>query len=67
LKYWDDQNDEMGGACSMHEAIRNAYILVGKSEGTELKEIGYEGVDWIHLSQNRNQVVVNMVMGLLVP
>jgi hypothetical protein len=34
-----------------------------------VKEIGWEGVDWIHLPQNRNQMwaVVNMVMNLWVP
>jgi hypothetical protein len=33
--YWGDQikGNEMGGACSMHEIVRNAYtILVGKPE-----------------------------------
>jgi hypothetical protein len=32
-------------------------------------EIGWEGVDWIHLAQNRDQwwAVVNIVMGLRVP
>jgi hypothetical protein len=51
--------------------IRNAYkILVGKPEGkrplvkpttrceyirTDLKEIGWEGVDWVHLAQDRDQ------------
>jgi hypothetical protein len=26
------KDDEMGGACSMHGNMRNAYILVGKPE-----------------------------------
>jgi hypothetical protein len=33
------------------------------------REIGWEGMDWIHLAQDRDQwwVVVNMVMNLQVP
>jgi hypothetical protein len=60
-------------------------ILVGKSEGknphgrprrrwegnirTDLGEIEWEGADWIHLAQDRNQwwAVVNTVMNLRVP
>jgi hypothetical protein len=54
-------------------------ILVGKSEGRprhkwednikmDLKEVGYEGVDWIQLAQDRYQwwAFVNMVMNLRV-
>jgi len=35
----------------------------------DLKEIGWEGVDWILLAQNRDQwqAVVNTVMNLQVP
>jgi hypothetical protein len=35
----------------------------------DLREIGREDVDWIHLAQDRNQwrAVVNTVMNLLVP
>jgi hypothetical protein len=34
-----------------------------------LREVGYESVDWIHLTQNRDQwwAVVNIVMNLQVP
>jgi hypothetical protein len=34
-----------------------------------LEEIGWEGVDWMHLPQNRNQEqpLVNMVTNLQVP
>jgi hypothetical protein len=57
-------------------------ILVGKPEGRrplgrrrrrwkdnirmDTREIGWEGVDWIHLAQDRDQwrSVVNMVMNL---
>jgi hypothetical protein len=35
----------------------------------DLMEIGWEGVDWIHLAQDRDQwrAVVNTVMNLRVP
>jgi hypothetical protein len=63
--------------------VRN--ILVGKPEGKrllgrprhrwenniriDLREIGWEGVDWMHLTRNRGQwrAVVNTVMNLQVP
>jgi hypothetical protein len=34
-----------------------------------LRETGWEGVDWIHLAQDRDQwlAVVNMVMNLQAP
>jgi hypothetical protein len=32
-----------------------------------LKEIGWEGVNWIHLAQDRDEVLVNMIMNLSVP
>jgi hypothetical protein len=60
-------------------------ILVVKSEGKrqfgryrcrledniimDFREIGWKGMDWIHLAQDRDQwqVLVNTVMNLLVP
>jgi hypothetical protein len=60
-------------------------ILVGQSEGRltprrprrrrknnikiDLREVGWEDVDWIHLAQDRDQwrAVVNTVMNLRVP
>jgi hypothetical protein len=35
----------------------------------DIKEMGWEGVDWIHLAQDRDQwqAVVNTVMNLRVP
>jgi len=60
-------------------------ILVGKPEGNgplgrprcrwedntrmDLREIGWEGVNWIHLAQNRDQwrVLANTAMNLRVP
>jgi hypothetical protein len=60
-------------------------ILVGKPEGrrplgrprrrsvdnikTDIKEIGWDGVDWVDLAQDRDQwrALVNTVMNLRVP
>jgi hypothetical protein len=60
---------------------RNAYrILMGKPGGMrplgrprrkrmDLREIGWDGVDWIDVAQDRDQrrPLVNMVMNLRVP
>jgi hypothetical protein len=37
--------------------------------GMDLREIGFEGTDWIHLAQDRDprRAVVNTVMNLQVP
>jgi hypothetical protein len=62
-------------------ATRNAYrILVGEPEGrprrrwvdnikTDLRERGWDGVDWIELARDRDQwgALVNTVMNLRVP
>jgi hypothetical protein len=65
--------------------VRNAYkVLVGKPEvkrplgrtrrrwediGMTLREIGWEGVDWMHLPQDRDRwrALLNMVMNLRIP
>jgi hypothetical protein len=60
--------------------MRNAFkILVRKPEGKRphrwndngmsLCKIGWEGMDWMHLAQDRGQwqALVNMVMSLWVP
>jgi hypothetical protein len=71
----------MGGACSTNGEKRNAYrILVGKPEGKrslgwvdkikmDLREIGWDGVDWIDMAQDRGQwkALVNTVLSLRVP
>jgi hypothetical protein len=56
---------------------RNAYrILVGKPEGRRslgrprrLREIGWDGVDWIDMAQDRDQwrALVNTALNLRVP
>jgi hypothetical protein len=59
---------------------KNAYrILVGKPESKrrrwvdnikmDLRETGWDGMDWIDLTQDRDQwrALVNMVMNLRVP
>jgi hypothetical protein len=74
----------MGRECSKHGRDAHN-ILVGKAEGKrppgrprhrsednirmDLREIGSEGVDWMHLAQDRDQwwALVNMVMNLWVP
>jgi hypothetical protein len=66
-------------------AKRNAYMILGKPEGkrplgrprrrwvdnikVDLREIGWDGMDWIDLAQNRDQwrALVNTVMNLRVP
>jgi hypothetical protein len=71
----------MGGACSTNGEKRNAYrILVGKPKGRprrrwvdnikmDLREIGWDGVDWIDMAQGRDQwrALVNMILNLRVP
>jgi hypothetical protein len=74
----------MGGACGTHEGGAYN-ILVGRPEGRrplgrprcrwednikmDLREIGFVGVDWIHLRQDRDrwQALVNTVMNLRFP
>jgi hypothetical protein len=74
----------MGGACSTHGRDESVYkILVGKPEENrpvgrsrrwgdiirvDLREIGWEGVNWIHLAQDRKWLAfVNTVMNFRVP
>jgi hypothetical protein len=74
----------MGEHVARVEKMRNAYrILIGKPEGKrplgrpsrrwedirmDLREIGWEGVDWIHLAEDRGQWrdLVNTEMNLRV-
>jgi hypothetical protein len=79
------KENEMVRTCSMLGGMRNAYILVRKTEGKrplerprcrwednirmDLREIGLEGVDWMHLAYDMDQLwaLVNVVMNLQVP
>jgi hypothetical protein len=74
-----------GHVARMGEKKNAYRILVGKPEGKrplgrprrrwvdyikiDIREIGWDGMDWIHLAQDRNQWValVNTVMNLRVP
>jgi hypothetical protein len=75
----------VGHAARMGENRNAYRILVGKPEGKrplgrprrrwvddikmDLREIGWGGIDWIHLAQDRDQwrTLVNTVMNLRVP
>jgi hypothetical protein len=75
----------MGRACSTNVEKKNAYILVGKPEGKRplgrsrsrwvnnikmnVREIGWDGMDWIDLAQDRDQwrALVNTAVNLRVP
>jgi hypothetical protein len=75
---------QIGGACSTNGDIKCIQILVGKPERKiphgrpmrtwennikmDLREIGWEVADWIHLAQDRNQWwgLMNTVMNLRV-
>jgi hypothetical protein len=79
------KEDEMDGACSMYGRGEKYNILVGKPEGKRPlgrsrhrwednirlyhREIGQEGVDWLHPTLDRDWwwVLVNTVMNLQVP
>jgi hypothetical protein len=59
----------MGRACSTNGEKRNAYrILVGNIK-MDLREIGWDGVDWTDMAQDRDQwrALVNTVVNLRVP
>jgi hypothetical protein len=81
-KYTDQvRKEEMGWACSMDGDM----ILVGKPEGKrllgrrrrrwmdnikiDLREIGWDGMDWIDMTQDRDQwrALVSTVINLQVP
>jgi hypothetical protein len=69
-----------GNVARMWEKRKAYRILVGKPEGTrpledldnikiDLREIGWDGMDWIDLAQDGDQwrALVNTIMNLLVP
>jgi hypothetical protein len=72
-----------GHVASMGKGIGACRILVGRPEGRRplgrprrgwednikmhLQEVGWRGMDWIALAQDRERPVVNAVMNLRVP
>jgi hypothetical protein len=77
------KEDEISRAC--REKKNAYRILVGKSEGKTLlgrtgrrwednirmyfREVGWDGMDWIHLAQDRDQwrALANTAMNLCIP
>jgi hypothetical protein len=66
----------MGGACSTNGDEERVYVILGRPRYSwmnnikmDLGEIGWCGVDWIGLAQDKDQwrVHVNAVMNLQVP
>jgi hypothetical protein len=69
----------MGRACSTDGEKRNAYMTLGPlgrprrrwvdNIEMDLRETGWDGMDWIDLAQDRDQwkALVNAVMKLWVP
>jgi hypothetical protein len=78
----DQVKEEDKGAWSTHEKRNIYKILVGKPEGTkplgrprrrwednirmDLKEIGWQDLEWLHLAQDRDQLRAPAT-GLLLP
>jgi hypothetical protein len=67
---------EMRSAYAILVPKHEGKMLLGRSrnrwEGKirmDLREIGWEGVDWLHVAQNRDQwrAVVNTVMNFRIP
>jgi hypothetical protein len=75
------KEDEVGGACSLNGGKEKYRLLVGKRPlvrprrrwvdniKMDLLEIGWGGVDWIGLAQDKDRwrALVNAVMNLRVP
>jgi hypothetical protein len=66
----------MVGACSTNGEKRNAYRILGRPRRRRMDnikmnigEIGWNGVDWIDMAQDRDQrrAVVNTVLNIRVP
>jgi hypothetical protein len=63
--------DGFGGKARMKETIKKKRSRCRWEDNikTDLREIGWGGMDWIHVAQDRDQrrALVNMVMNLRVP
>jgi hypothetical protein len=59
----------MGRACSTNGVKRNAYRILVDNIKMDIREIGWGGMDWIDLAQNKDQwrALVNTVMNIRVP
>jgi hypothetical protein len=80
--YLDQIKENIGWACSTQENRKTYKILVGHLKGRELRTArrrckynirmdlrgGWEGVDWIHLAQDSDNLraLVNTIMNLRV-
>jgi hypothetical protein len=51
----------MGGACSMHGRDEKAWCR-WEDIRMNIRETRWEGVDWIHLAQDRDQCWALMIM-----
>jgi hypothetical protein len=62
------QEHETGEACRAHGRYEKCLQNFGRKCRKE-RQIGWKGVDWIHLAQDREQwrALVNTVMNLRVP
>jgi hypothetical protein len=60
---------DFGGKARRKETTRKMHTLVGDIIKLGPGEIGWVGIDWIHLAQTRDQwwTVVNIVINLRVP
>jgi hypothetical protein len=71
------KREEVAGHVARMEEMRNVYIILVGRPGRrrkdnvrlDLRELGWEGVDWIHLVQDRDQwwAVAETAMNLGVP
>jgi hypothetical protein len=60
------KEDDIGRACSTNGGAEECIQDIG---GMDLREIGWDGMDWIELAQDKDQwgALVNTVMNLRVP
>ena len=58
-----------GGETCQKEATWKTQAQMGENIGMDLQEVGWGGMDWIDVSQDRDRfgAVVNTVMNLWVP
>ena len=68
---WEERKRKQGfcGASCRKETIWKTEMWVGEIIKMGFKEMGWEGMDWLNVSQNMDhcQAVVNTVMNLHIP